>query len=39
MTIEKSDSAKVVCWSRETVDFYVFARQLMVEGDVVFLSV
>ena len=27
MTIEKSDSAKVVCWIRETVGFYVFARQ------------
>ena len=25
--IEKSDNTKVVCWSRETTDFYVFARQ------------
>jgi hypothetical protein len=25
--IEKSDAAKLVCWSRETADFYVFARQ------------
>ena len=32
MRIEKSDGSKIVCWSRETVDFYVFARQSYKKG-------
>ncbi len=30
--IEKSDHAKLVCWSRETVDFFVFARHSYKKG-------